>query len=158
MVMGRSQEERGGPESAKIGSNDGTRVQASALDQVLSQVSASAAVLSDLASTPIGARPRPSHLAGKSRVDILLAAPTKEWADTVVTKLTSALGDGVDLVSIGPAPPEGVYHGFALRYSAAVPGTSTEAEQRVARALESIPEVDVEYSVPIDLFVVKARA
>ena len=64
-----------------------SRLQRSA--EFLSQVSASAAVLSDLASTPIGARPRPSHLAGKSRVDILLAAPTKEWADTVVTKLTS---------------------------------------------------------------------
>jgi hypothetical protein len=156
--MGRSQKEPGGPGPAKVGSSDVTLVQASALDQVLSQVGASAAVLSDLASTPIGAGPRPSHIAGKSRVDILLAAPTKEWADTVSTKLKSALGEGVDLVSIGPAPPEGVYHGFALRYSAAVPGTGTEAEQRVARALESIPEVDVEYSAPIDLFVAKARA
>ena len=116
-------------------------------------------MLSDLASTPIGAGPRPSHIAGKSRVDILLAAPTKEWAAAVEAQLTSALGDEVDLVPMGPAAPDGaVPSGFTLRYTAAVPGPAAEAEQRVASALRSIPDVDVEYSAPIDLFVAKAKA
>jgi hypothetical protein len=136
-----------------------TIFQASALDQILSQVGASAAVLSDLASTPVGARPRSSNVHGKSRVDVVLAAPTKQWAELVAAKLRIALGQGVDLMPLSAELPESNFRSsFTLRYSATVPGTPTEAKERVGRALHSIPEVDVDYSEPIDLFVAKARA
>jgi hypothetical protein len=136
----------------------GGDLRTSLLDAYRSQVGASAAVLSGLASTPIGAKPKAVDASGRARVDVVLAAPTKAWADAVVARLRDVLGTGVELVPMSPNIPESeTPHGWNLRYCANVPGNGKDAHERVSRALASIPDVDVDYSTPIDLFVVKAR-
>ncbi len=150
----RHPDERTQPASA----DDSGDLRTSLLESYRSQVGASAAVLSDLASTPVGARHHSVDVSDGARVDVVLAAPTEAWADAVVARLRDALGAGVSLVPMSPniSGSETPY-GRNLRYTATMPGNAKEAHERVRLALASIPDVAVDYSTPIDLFVVKAR-
>jgi hypothetical protein len=126
-------------------------------DVLRSQASASAAVLNELASTPITASP-----VQRSYVDVLIAAPSRDWAEGIAAHLRSALGAGAEVL-LGlpgePLPDSVPPTGFTVRCEVRLASVSaSEARDRVRRALSNIDDAEVDYSQPLDLFVVTPLA
>jgi hypothetical protein len=131
----------------------------SLLEAYRSQVGASAAVLDRLAEQPVSRRRSEVAASGGASVDILLAAPSQAWADAVVERLPEVLGTDVQLTSLGPTVPRSdLTQALNLRLCATFPWRDSDrARKRIREAFQAMPEVDFDYSEPIDLFVVTAR-
>jgi len=108
--------------------------------------------LAELAATPPG-----SPLPRRTYVDVVLAAPSREWAENVRGRLSSKLPDAQ--VNLGPsgtslrdAPPPS--H-FVVRCEISWRGQPHPgARDAVRSALASMDDVEVDYNEPIDLVVV----
>jgi hypothetical protein len=120
------------------------------------QTAATGAVLDRLAKTwPGDPPPRRRY------VDVILAAPSREWGENVATRLRDLLPPDAT-VQLGPepeqlngAPPPVV---FTISCAVSLAGTSGgRASEQVRAALSKLADVEVEYSEPLDLIVVSPR-
>jgi hypothetical protein len=117
------------------------------------QSAATSVMLEELARTPPTA-PRPK----REYADVVLAAPTEEWAEDVAARLRNALPGGVQ-VDLG-APGNGLRDGqsltgFTVRCQVSLPGVrGTQATQQVRAALANMEGLEIDYSEPLDLVVV----
>ncbi len=115
--------------------------------------SAAISVVLELARTPPTA-PRPE----RDYADVVLAAPTKEWAEDVADRLRKVLPSGVQ-IDLG-APGEGLRDGepltgFTVRCQVSLPGVhGAKATAQVRAALANMEGLEIDYSEPLDLVVV----
>ncbi len=112
---------------------------------------ATSAVLSELARTsPTDSRPTRDY------VDMVLAAPSRDWAQDVAGRLRQALPLAqVELGVPGARLPDAPPPGCTVRCHVSLPGVSNgKAVAEVRAALAKIPDLEVDYSQPIDLIVV----
>jgi hypothetical protein len=111
------------------------------------------AVLGELARTP-SSTPLPL----REYADVVLAAPTREWAEDVADRLRNALPSGVR-VDFG-APGEGLRDGppltgFTVRCQVSLPGVrGAKVTEQVRAALADMEGLEIDYSEPLDLVVV----
>jgi hypothetical protein len=123
------------------------------LPTLRAQASATSAVLGELASTP-PATPAPN----REYADVVLSAPTREWAEDVADRLRNALPAEVQ-IRLG-APGEGLRDGqpltgFTVRCEVSMPGVrGTKATEQVRVALASMEGLEIDYSELLDLVVV----
>jgi hypothetical protein len=116
------------------------------------QSAAISALLEELARTPITPVPERGFAA------LVLAAPTRDWAEDVVARLHNALPSGAE-VALG-APGEGLRDGqlltgFTVRCQVSLPGMrGAKATGRVRAALANMEDVKVDYSELLDLVAV----
>jgi len=118
------------------------------------QASATSAVLSELAQTPLTDSPPQ-----RKYVDIVLAAPSRDWAEDVASRLLQALPLArVELGTPGERLPDAPRPGYTVRCQLSLPGVSNgKAVAEVCAALEKMDDLEVDYSKPIDLIVVTPR-
>lgn len=123
------------------------------LPTLRARASATSVILQELAQTPASARPR--RTAG---VRLVLAAPSKEWAENVECRLREALPQDATVRCAQPgerlphAPPP---PGCTVRREVVLPKSSAAIARRdVLAALSSITGLEIDYSEPIDLIVV----
>jgi hypothetical protein len=123
-----------------------------ALPILRAQSSATSVVLQELARTPISAVRRP-RTAG---VDVVLAAPSREWAEDLVSRLEDALPQArLRFGQPGERLPDASPPECILRCEVLLPKVlHTEARDVVLRAFRSMDGLKVDYSEPIDLIVV----
>lgn len=121
------------------------------LETLRAQASATTAVLSELAQTAV--RPQ------RPEVEILLAGPDQNWAEEVMHRLRMALPAATVNRHEARTPlREAPSSGCTVRCSVALSGIPhAEAVQKVRAELASIPDLEVDYSEPIDLIVVTPR-
>ncbi len=123
------------------------------LPTLRAQSSATLVVLEELARTPLTA-PRPE----REYAAVVLAAPTREWAEDVADWLGNALPSGVQ-VRLG-SPGEGLRDGqpltgFTVRCQVWLPGMrGAKATEQVRVALANMDGLEIDYSEPLDLVVV----
>jgi|HubBroStandDraft_2_1064218.scaffolds.fasta_scaffold87190_3 hypothetical protein len=123
------------------------------LPTLRAQSSATLAVLGELARTP-----PTTPLPEREYADVVLAAPTKEWAEDVAARLRNALHSGVQ-VDLG-APGDGLRDGqpltgFTVRCQVSLPGVrGAKATEQVRAALANMEGLEIDYSEPLDLVVV----
>lgn len=125
------------------------------LPTLRAQASATSAVLTELAHTPPSESP--PH---REYVDIVLAAPSKDWAEDVARWLRHklpaaqvALGSSGERLPDAPPPP-----GYTVRCEVSLPGyTGKAARGAVLAALGKMAGIEVDYSEPIDLIVVAPK-
>jgi hypothetical protein len=115
------------------------------------QSKATSAVLSGLAATPPDAPPR-------AYVDLVLVSPRQQWAEDVAQRLRDALPKAdIKLGEPGerlPGAPDPVL--YTVSCAVAIPEISAgTARKRVLSALGDMPDIETDYSEPIDLIVVK---
>jgi hypothetical protein len=113
---------------------------------------ATSAALTQLAETPPG-----TPLPRRTYVDIVLDAPDRGWAEKIAARLRSELPDAQ--VNLGPssaglqaAPPPS---GYVVRCEVSWPGQARDAKGAVRKVLAGMSDVEVDYSEPIDLVVVR---
>jgi hypothetical protein len=98
------------------------------------------------------------RLPDRGYADVVLSAPTKEWADDVAAQLRSALPSGVQvrLGASGEDLRDGqTLTGFTVRCEVSLPGVrGAKATEQVRTALANIEGVEIDYSEPLDLVVV----
>jgi hypothetical protein len=110
--------------------------------------------LSELARTsPTDSRPTRDY------VDIVIAAPSRDWAEDVAGRLRQALPLArVELGVPGAPLPEAPPPGYTVRCHVSLPGVSNgKAVAEVRAALEQMHDLEVDYSEPVDLIVVTPR-
>jgi hypothetical protein len=123
------------------------------LPTLRAQSAATSAMLGELARTP-PTTPRPE----RAYADVVLAAPTREWAEDVADRLRKALPSGVQ-VDLG-TPGEGLRDGqpltgFTVRCQVSLPGArGAKATEQVRAALANMEDLEIDYSEPLDLVVV----
>jgi hypothetical protein len=123
------------------------------LPTLRAQTAATSAVLEELARTP-----PTTPLREREYADLVLAAPTKEWAEDVADRLRKALPFGVQ-VDLGP-PAEGLRDGqpltsFTVRCQVSLPGMrGAKATEQVRAALANVEGLEIDYSQPLNLVVV----
>lgn len=124
------------------------------LPTLRAQSLATSVILQRLAETPVLAVPAPQSAA----VDVVLAAPSKEWAQDVERRLRDALPKadvrlGQPSERLPDAPPPS---GFTVRCEVVVLPKTAHGEVRdaVLRAFRSMGGLEIDYSEPIDLIVV----
>jgi hypothetical protein len=123
------------------------------LPTLRAQSAATSAILRELARTP-PTTPRPE----REYADVVLAAPTKEWAEDVAGRLRHALPSEAQ-VRLG-APGESLRDGqtltgFTVRCQVSLPGVrGAKATEQVRAALANIEGLEIDYSEPLDLVVV----
>jgi hypothetical protein len=124
------------------------------LPTLRAQASATSAVLSELAQTP----PTESPLQRKY-VDIVLAAPSRDWAEDIAGRLRQAVPLAqVELGVPGERLPDAPPPGYTVRCQVSLPGVSNgKAVAEVRAALAKMDDLEVDYSEPIDLIVVTPR-
>jgi hypothetical protein len=124
----------------------------SKLPTLRAQSAATSALLEELARTPITPVPERGFAA------LVLAAPTKEWAEDVAARLGNALPSGAR-VDLG-APGEGLRDGqpltgFTVRCRVSLPGVGgAKATEQVRAALANMDGLEIDYSELLDLVVV----
>lgn len=124
----------------------------SKLPTLRAQSAATLAVLEELARTPMTPVPEREFAA------LVLAAPTKDWADDIAVRLRKALPPGAE-VALG-APGEGLRDGqpltgFTVRCQVSLPGLrGAKATGRVRAALANMEDVEVDYSQLLELVAV----
>lgn len=114
---------------------------------------ATSVILQELARTPVSA-PFPPRAAA---VSVVVAAPSREWAENVVRELREALPPDavVRLGCPGARLPDAPPPVFTVRGEVLLSKVSpTAARRTVLGALSSLDGLDVAYSQPIDLIVV----
>ena len=110
-------------------------------------------MLGELARTP-PTTPRPE----RAYADVVLAAPTKEWAEDVAARLRNALPSGAQ-IDLG-VPGEGLRDGrpltsFTVRCQVSLPGVrGAKATEQARAALANVEGLKIDYSEPLDLVVV----
>jgi hypothetical protein len=116
------------------------------------QSAATSVMLGELARTPSIA-PRPD----RDYADVVIAAHTREWAESVADRLRSALPSGhVDL----GAPGEGLgdsrpLTGYTVRCQVWLPGArGAKATAQVRSVLAKMDDLVIDYSVSLDLLAV----
>jgi hypothetical protein len=125
----------------------------SKLPTLRAQSAAISVMLGELARTPL-ATPRPE----REYADVVLAAPTKEWAEDVAARLRKTLPSGVQ-VDLG-APGEGLRDGqpltgFTVRCQVSLQGVhGAKATRQVRAALANMEDLEIDYSESLDLVVV----
>jgi hypothetical protein len=117
---------------------------------------ASGVVLDRLAQTwPTDPPPRRGY------ADVVLAAPTREWAREIVAQLRNALpfGAQVDLGARGEGLRDGQpLTGFTVSCQVSAPGVSgATVTKQVRTALANMEDLEVDYTEPLDLIVVSPR-
>ncbi len=123
------------------------------LPTLRAQTAATSFKLGELARTQ-PATSRPEH----GYADVVLAAPTKEWANDVADRIRDALPAGVQ-VDLG-APGEPLHDGqpltaFTVRCQVSLPGVPGAAVTRQVRAaLANMEGLEIDYSELLDLVVV----
>ncbi len=123
------------------------------LPTLRAQAAATSVVLRELARTP-PATPPPN----REYADVVLSAPTREWADDVANRLRNALPVGAQ-IRFG-APGEGLRDGrpltgFMVRCEVSLPGVrGAKATEQVRAALANMEGLETNYSEPLDLVVV----
>jgi hypothetical protein len=123
------------------------------LPTLRAQSSATLVVLEELARTPPTA-PRPE----REYAAVVLAAPTKDWAEDVADRLRNALPSGTQ-VDLG-APGEGLRDGqpltgFTVRCQVSLPGVrGAKATEQLRAALANMGGLEIAYSERLNLFVV----
>jgi hypothetical protein len=123
------------------------------LPTLRAQASATSFTLEELARMP-----PTTSVPERGYADVVLAAPTKEWAEDVADRLRDALPTGVQ-VDLG-APGEPLQDGqpltgFTVRCQVSLPGVSGAAvTERVRTALANMEGLEIDYSEPLDLVVV----
>ncbi len=123
------------------------------LPTLRAQASATLVMLGELART-LPSTPRPV----REYADVVLAAPSKEWAEALADRLRSALPSGVQ-VDLS-APGEGLRDGqpltgFTVRCQVALPGVrGAKATEQVRSALAKMGGLEIDYSESLDLVVV----
>jgi hypothetical protein len=127
------------------------------LPALRAQTSATSTVLEELART----RPAVS-LSERGYADVVLAAPTEEWANDVAERLRDALPAGaqVNLGAGGESLRDGQpLTGFTVRCQISLPGVQGATVTRQVRAaLAQWGDLDLGYSEPLDLVVVAPSA
>jgi hypothetical protein len=123
------------------------------LPTLRAQASATSAVLGELARTsPATALP------DREYADVVLSAPTREWAEDVADRLRNALPSGaqVRLGARGEGLRDGqTLTGFTVRCEVSLPGVrGAKATEQVRAALANIEDLEIDYSEPLDLVVV----
>jgi len=117
------------------------------------QSAAASFQLRELARMPLAASPPKRGYA-----DVVLAAPSKEWAKGVADRLRDALPAGaqVDLEADGESVSDGQsLTGFTVRCQVSLAGVpAATATRQVRAALASMEGLEVDYSKPLDLVVV----
>jgi hypothetical protein len=111
-------------------------------------------VLSELARTsPTDSR------STRDYVDIVIAAPSRDWAQDVTDRLRQALPLArVELGVPGAPLPEAPPPGYTVRCHVSLPGVSNGKAVAEARsALAKMTDLEVDYSESIDLIVVTPR-
>lgn len=113
---------------------------------------ATSVVLQELARTPISAVP-PPRTAG---VDVVVSAPSKEWAQDLARRLDDALPQArVRFGQPGERLPDVPPPGVMVRCEVLLPKvTHSVARDTVLRAFHSMDGLETDYSEPIDLIVV----
>lgn len=123
------------------------------LPTLRAQSAATLVVLEELARTPPTA-----PLPNREYAAIVLAAPTKNWAEDVADRLRNALPSGTQ-VDLG-APGEGLLDGqpltgFTVRCQVWLPGVrGAKATEQVRAALANMEGLEIIYSERLDLVVV----
>lgn len=116
------------------------------------QSAATAALLDALAQTPITPVPEREFAA------LVLAAPTRDWAEDVAARLHNALPSGAE-VALG-VPGEGPRDGpplpgFTVRCRVSLPGVrGAKATEQVRAALANMGDLKIDYSELLDLVAV----
>ncbi len=123
------------------------------LPTLRAKTAAIGAVLDRLAETwPTDPPPRHKY------ADVVLAAPEREWAEHVATRLRNALPSGVqiDLGGPGESPRDGrPPTGLIVRCQVSLPGVSgAKATKQVRAALANMGGLEIDYSEPLNLIVV----
>jgi hypothetical protein len=92
-------------------------------------------------------------------VDIVIAAPSRDWAQDVTDRLRQALPLArVELGVPGAPLPEAPPPGYTVRCHVSLPGVSNGKAVAEARsALAKMTDLEVDYSESIDLIVVTPR-
>jgi hypothetical protein len=124
------------------------------LPTLRAQASATSAVLSELAQAP------PTHSPPQREyVDIVLAAPSRNWAEDIAGRLRQALPLAqVELGVPGERLPDASPPGYTVRCQVSLPGFSNgKAVAEVRAALAQMHDLEVDYSEPVDLIVVTPR-
>jgi hypothetical protein len=114
---------------------------------------ATSTMLSELARSPADSRPTRDY------VDIVLAAPSRDWAQDVTDRLRQALPLARVELGVSGAPlPDAPPPGYTVRCHVSLPGVSNgKAVAEVRTALAKRADLEVDYSEPIDLVVVTPR-
>ncbi|MGA9875392.1 MAG: hypothetical protein WBQ21_06245 [Solirubrobacteraceae bacterium] len=90
--------------------------------------------------------------------DVVLAAPNKEWAEDVASRLRDSLPVGAQIELGSTAEPlrDGQsLTGFTIRCQVSLPGTpGATVTRRVRAALASMDGLEIDYSESLDLVVV----
>lgn len=94
--------------------------------------------------------------------DVVLAAPTKEWAEDVTDRLRDALPAGIQVELGAPGEPlrDGQpLTGFTVRCQVSLPGVpGARVTGQVRAALANMEDLEIDYSEPLDLVVVAPRS
>jgi hypothetical protein len=106
--------------------------------------------LTELARKPLG------ETAPRQYVDVVLAAPSENWAKDVERRLRHELPTAqVRLEAEGPLAPPPPPLVYTVRCEVSLPGsTGRDARDLVLAALQKMANVEVDYSKSIDLIVV----
>jgi hypothetical protein len=122
------------------------------LPALRAQASATSVVLQRLAQTPVSITSAPRAAA----VDVVLAAPSKAWAEDLARRLGDVLPQAdVRLGRPGERLPDAPPPGFTVRCEVLLPKvTHGDAREAVLRAFRSMDGLEIDYSEPIDLIVV----
>ena len=122
------------------------------LPTLRAQSAAISAVLEELARTPVTPVPEREFAA------LVLAAPTRDWAEEVAVRLRNALPCGAEVALC--APGEGLQDGqpptgFTVRCQVFLPGVrGAKATGQVRAALANMEDVEVDYSELLELVAV----
>lgn len=123
------------------------------LPTLQAKTAATGAVLDRLAQTwPTDPPPRREY------ADVVLAAPEREWAEHVASRLSNALPSGVQ-IDLG-APDEslrdgGPPTGLTVRCQVSLPGWSgAKTTEEVRAALANMGGLEIDFSEPLNLIVV----
>jgi hypothetical protein len=122
------------------------------LPTLRAQAAATSIVLQRLAQTPVSTVPQPRS----APVEVVLAAPSKDWAEGIERRLREALPQAdMRLGRPGERLPEAPPPGFTVRCEVRLPKiTHANARDAVLHAFRSMDGLEVDYSESIDLIVV----
>ena len=123
------------------------------LPTLRAQASATSFKLGELARTPPA-----FSVPERGYADVVLAAPTKEWAEDVADRLRDALPVGVRVDLGAPGEPlrdDQPLTGFTVRCQVSLPGVpGATVTKQVRAALANMEGLEIDYSELLDLVVV----
>jgi hypothetical protein len=123
------------------------------LPTLRAQTSATLFLLEELARTP-----PTSPIPDRAHADVVLSAPTREWAEDVASRLRHALPSEarIDLGAPGDTRRDGQpLTVFTVRCQVSLPGMrGAQATKQVRAALANMEDLETDYSKPLDLIVV----